>query len=271
MCADFVHKKSLGQHFLNSDVVPRWLVDAATLAPKSTVLEIGPGTGALTKALLADGHTVIALEADARALAVLQETFAEAIASQQLTLVHTDVRELNLEQLGLSDHSFAVVANIPYYLSGHLFRTMLQSSIQPHTLVFLVQKEVAKRVSGKEGDGTKASLLSLAVSVYGDVTYVRTVSRGHFTPPPKVDSGIVAVHHISRDNFTNLDEDWFFTVLHAGFGQKRKQLQRNLRTLLPDVDIAAVLKAHQLPADVRAEDVPLTTWLALSRELATHT
>ena len=135
----FKHKKSLGQNFLTSDVVPNWLCDSADLKRGETVLEIGPGTGRLTKVLLERGVRVIAVEADARAVASLEKTFDQALAKGSLTIHHGDSREITPETLGLMDKEFKVVANIPYYLSGILLRSLLESAIQPTTLVFLMQ------------------------------------------------------------------------------------------------------------------------------------
>lgn len=266
---NFTHKKSLGQHFLTSDMVPRWLCDAAEVNDTDTVLEIGPGTGILTKELLARGAKVITLEADQRAITVLEETFAEPIATGQLVVHHLDVRDLDLAKIeGLNDQQFKIVANIPYYLSGHLFRTCLQTSCQPSDLVFLVQKEVAKRASANETRGEKHSLLSLSIQAYGEVSYVKTVSRGHFNPSPKVDSGIVAVHHISRHNFSNVSETDFFRVLKLGFAQKRKQLLGNLTSTYGRESLQRIFVKLQLPETIRAEDVRLDKWLSLATELA---
>lgn len=268
----FEHKKSLGQHFLNNDVVPKWLVETGAVGALDIILEIGPGTGALTAPLLKTNAKVIALEADERALTILNETFAAEVSSGQLTLIHKDVRSLNLAEFGLTDHSFKVVSNIPYYLSGYLFRTLLESPIQPSDLIFLVQKEVAKRVVESVERGGKSSLLSLSTQVYGTTTYVRTVSSGHFTPPPKVDSAIIAITDITRNNFTKkCSEVNFFTLIHAGFASKRKQLQGNLRVIVNDqAAIAETIAALGVSPAVRAEDLNLKQWLDLTESLSEH-
>lgn len=260
----FQTKKSLGQHFLNSPVVSGWMCDAAQVTTGESILEIGPGTGALTKELLARGARVLALEADERAITVLKTNYHDALASGQLTLMHADVRTLDPKSLtGLSDHSFKLVANIPYYLTGYLFRMFLESPLQPAQLVYLVQKEVAKRITANRSRGEKESLLSLAVKAYGTPLYVRTVPRGHFTPPPKVDSAIISINNISRNGFTELDEKEFFRVLHLGFGQKRKQLLGNLSAEFERETVLHCLSTLNLPATVRAEDVDIEAWLKL--------
>ncbi len=264
MAEKFKTKKSLGQHFLNSPVVSEWMCDAAEIASNDTIVEVGPGTGALTSELLKRGATVIALEADARAIEVLKEKFAKEISARQLTCLHCDVRTLDVAQIpNISNQDYKVVANIPYYLSGMLFRIFFESAVQPSTLVYLVQKEVAERISRSE----KESLLSVAVKTYGEPKYVRTVTKGHFTPPPKVDSAILAVRNINRDLFTNLSETAYFKILHLAFGHKRKQLVGNLAKEFDRETITHILSTLNLQVSTRAEDVPPEMWPTLVQDL----
>ncbi len=264
-------KKSLGQHFLTSPVVPSWMCDAANLHVGDIVLEIGPGTGVLTREIINRGATVVALEADTRAIDILNDSFAAEIMAKKLIIIHSDVRTLDISTIPrLHDHAFKVVANIPYYLSGLLFRTFLEGHIQPSTLVYLVQKEVAKRATSSLERGEKESLLSLSVKAYGTPKYIKTVSRGHFTPPPKVDSGVIAITNISRSSFETLREGFFFEVLHLGFGQKRKQLLGNLAQSFDRATLEAIFKTENLPLDVRAEDMSIERWLKLASLLQTQ-
>lgn len=263
----FEHKKSLGQHFLTSPVVPGWMCDAADIQASDTVIEIGPGTGVLTQELLQRGACVIALETDLRAIAALREKFTDALQRKQLRLHQADVRTFDITELGLKDSSFKVVANIPYYLSGLLFRTYLTHALQPSVLVFLVQKEVAKRICSDFIRGEKESLLSLSVKAYGAPRYVRTVSKGHFTPSPKIDSGIICVQNISRVAFNDVDEELFFEILHLGFGQKRKQLLGNLSKKYDKSALIHIFSTLQIPLHIRAEDLDLKTWLILVKNL----
>ena len=260
MSDKFEHKKSLGQHFLNSEYAPKKMCDAADITAGDLVLEIGPGTGALTKELLARGAHVVALEADLRAIEALRATFTDEMASGQLTVQHGDARAIDFKGLGLQTNEYKVVANIPYYLSGLLFRSILEAEFQPKTLVFLVQKEVAVRIAREK----KESLLSLSVKVFGDPTYICTVSRGHFTPPPKVDSAIIAVTNISKERLKNIDQKAFFDLLHLGFGQKRKQLLGNLSTAYERGAVEQILHSLNLSPTVRAEDISIEVWLELA-------
>lgn len=259
----FEHKKSLGQHFLNSDYVPTLMCEAAKLQTGDTVVEIGPGTGVLTKEILKRGAKVIAIEADTRAITRLEETFPAEIAAKTLQIVHEDARTLDLASLSLEPGSYKVVANIPYYISGLLFRTFLDTDIQPNTLVFLVQKELAERIARDK----KESLLSLSVKVFGDVAYIKTIKRNHFNPPPKVDSAIIAVNNITNDYFTTLSKEQFFETIKAGFSSRRKQLAGNLRQLHTKEHIEASFQKANIPPAIRAEDLTLLDWSTLVTNL----
>ncbi len=259
----FKHKKSLGQNFLTSNVVPEWLCDAGRLEAGETVLEIGPGTGRLTGALLKRGVSVLAIEADERVLPHLKEAFALEIKVGKLKLIHGDARYITPTTLGLKNKQFKVVANIPYYLSGLLLRQFLESPIQPNTLVFLMQKELVSRIARAK----KESLLSLSVRAFGEPNYVRTVVRGHFHPQPNVDSAILAILNINQNNFTDLKADFFFYLLHLGLGKKRKQLIHNLGHEFKRTDITTIFTKLKLSLTVRGEDLDLETWLALAKAL----
>lgn len=260
----FAHKKSLGQNFLTTPVVPNWMCEAGGVTAGDIVIEIGPGTGALTKALLQRGATVYAIETDERAVAVLKETFATEISAGQLYLIYDDVRTFDFGTLGVTTKPYKIVANIPYYLSGFLLRHCLELPKPPTTLVFLMQKEVVERITRDK----KSSLLSLSVLVYGIPKYFKTVSRGHFKPAPNVDSAILAIHNISHVELpTESDREAFFTLLHAGLGQRRKQLLGTLTNLYPRDVLERIFTELMLPLTVRGEDLPIKTWLALFRTL----
>ncbi len=259
-------KKSLGQHFLNNSRVPELMAEAGNVQKGDIVLEIGPGTGVLTRELLKREAYVIALEADIRAVESLKESFGAEITAQKLTLIHGDVREINLLALGLRSGNFKIVANIPYYLSGMLFRIFLESDIQPSDLVFLVQREVAERIARDK----KESLLSLSVKVFGNPRYVKTIGKGNFTPPPKIDSAIIAISSISNEKLRKIPREYFFKILHEGFKSKRKQLLGNLSTIFTREVLTHIFSTLKLPLDVRGEDVSLDIWLSLCEHLLIH-
>ena len=250
---EFQHKKSLGQNFLNNPRISEYVADAGEVTGDDLIIEIGPGTGALTKELLGRGASVVAVEADSRAVKILQETFKEEISSTKLTLLHADIKKFDLTSLNLNPLSFKVVANIPYYLSSYLLRLFLDTDVQPSDLVFLVQKEVAERIARDE----KESLLSLSVKIFGTPQYIKTVKRGNFTPQPKVDSAILKITNIGQERLEGINSEFFFSIIHEGFKSKRKQLLGNLAKNYDRAVLTNIFSTLNLPLDVRAEDVHL--------------
>lgn len=259
-------KKSLGQHFLTNTKVPILMMEAGGVKRGDIVLEIGPGTGVLTRELLKNGAKLIAIEADIRAVESLKESFSAEIKAQMLTIIHGDVRELDLFALGLRPREYKLIANIPYYITGFLFRMFLEHKIHPSDIVFLVQREVAERIVRDK----KESLLSLSVKVFGTPKYIKTVRKGSFIPPPKIDSAVIAINTISKDNFAHIPQEFFFVVLHEGFKSKRKQLFGNLSTLVSREQLVHIFSTLGIDEKVRAEDLPLKQWLTLVEMLYTH-
>lgn len=254
----------LGQHFLTGTWAAKRLADAVVVRPEETILEIGPGKGALTKELLATGGRVVAIEKDAALVLELEKTFAKEIVSGQLTLVADDIRNVTAKKLGLK--KYVVAANIPYYITGEIIRMFLTSDPQPRALALLVQKEVAERILARDG---KESILSLSVKAYGTPKIVAKVSKGNFSPPPSIDSAILLIDNVSREFFSSIDEKTFFDVVKAGFSSKRKLLSGNLKKKF-GADVSATLKQCGLGEKVRAEDVRLEEWQKITNLLDAH-
>ena len=252
-------RAALGQHFLKNNHYARILAESVHASVGDTILEIGPGKGILTRELLATGARVIAIERDP----LLVHTLMMDILNPSLEVVEGDVREFDPTNYGLQAGSYALAANIPYYITGEIIRMFLTTDSQPHTMALLIQKEVARRIID-----TKESLLSLSVKVYGTPKIIATVSRGNFSPPPQVDSAIIAITDISKKNFAHVSEEYFFKVLHAGFAAKRKMLAGNLRNIVSEEKILPALAAAGINAKARSEEVHVEQWLALTKALA---
>lgn len=243
-------KQSLGQNFLMHARIAERIALAAQLGVKDSVCEIGPGTGMLTRELLKLAKRVIAIEADEGLFRELQGEFAKEISEGRLDLVHGDIRTYDLMALPTG---YALVANIPYYLTGEIFRMFLASENQPRSMTLLVQKEVAERIARSK----KESILSLSIKAYGIPKYEFTVPRGAFVPAPNVDSAVLTVRDISRKNFSSTrQEQDFFDLVRAGFAHKRKFVRNNL--------IEAGFTAGEIPEKARAEDLTLAEWLLLT-------
>lgn len=246
----------LGQHFLTSKGAAVKLAQAAGVRPGVSVVEVGPGKGFLTRELLALGGHVIAIEKDE----VLAAALPELMNSPNLEVIMGDVRDFDPSKHGLRAGEYVVAANIPYYITGEIIRSFLETPAQPRTMALLIQKEVAERIVARDG---KESLLSLSVKAYGTPRIVTKVVKGSFSPPPSVDSAVISIDDISRGFFDELDEQHFFKVLHAGFASKRKKLAGNLAKVFGP-QAREALAACGLDDNVRAEDVPLEKW----REIA---
>jgi len=280
-------KKSLGQHFLRSERALEAIVDAGNLAPGDTILEIGPGEGVLTERLLACGSQVVAVEKDEELCGLLKQRFAEEISLGKLVLIHEDILNFEFSDYKLPTTHYKLIANIPYNITGAIFKKFLSTEYQPETMVLLVQKEVAKRIlaqGSKPLDSArgKESILSISVKAYGNPRYVETVKAGSFAPMPKVDSAILAVEGISRDFFQKMAqvshleaelpsvEKRFFEILRAGFGSKRKKLSSNLSKLYPKSRVLEVFENLAMDENTRAEDVSIETWGQLAKRLITN-
>lgn len=254
-------KKSLGQNFLHAPWAFDAICNAADIQPTDTILEIGPGQGALTKHLLAKAGKVIAIEKDDRLIPLLSITFEKEIRAGTFVIVHGDVLETALPE-SLTSGSYKLVANIPYYITGMILQKFLSGAPQPSRAVLMVQKEVAKRIVAND---EVPSILSNSVWVYGEPEFVATVSRGSFQPVPNVDSAILLIKHISKKRFDGLPESFYFEILKKGFHHKRKLLLQNLevpRALQPDV-----CKTVGIHEKARAEELTTEQWLKLARFL----
>lgn len=261
-------KKSLGQHFLRSERVIKRIVDAGEIVPGELIVEVGPGYGVLTKALLAAGARVIAIEADHDLAAELRERFSAELRNGQLEIVVGDVLRLarGSELRELLRGKYKVIANIPYFITGALFRLFLQELPQPTNLIFLVQKEVAEEIVGRNG---KTGILSLAVHAYGVPRYLGIVRREAFVPPPKVDSAIIRVENISHERLRAIGEEDFFQIIRAGLGARRKMLLGNLAKSLkiPRAILLRIFAELDIPATARGEDLTIEKWIAITGAL----
>ena len=264
----------LGQHFLTGLWAAHTLAEAVNVRPGETILEIGPGKGALTRELIATGARVVAVEKDPTLVLGLRETFKRELASQQFELIERDVRDFAPQSSKLEAGSYVLAANIPYYITGEIIRQFLETDVQPRSMALLVQKEVADRIMGKATGNrqqAKESILSLSVKAYGTPKIVAKVSRGNFSPPPSVDSAILLVGDISKKFFDDLDEKIFFKVVKAGFASKRKFLASNLSAVFGKEAVLHAFETCDMSPKIRAEDVPLEKWRALSKTLSSFT
>lgn len=260
-------KKSFGQNFLQDASVLRKIVEAAEIVPGEAVLEIGPGTGALTQALVDAGARVIAVEADHDLIAPLHEKFGDRIELIEgdvlaLDLTHT----LSLTRRGVASAvSFKLVANIPYNITSPILERFLAHEPRPSRMVLMVQKEVADRMTAKPGE---MGLLSVVCQLYAACKKACNVPRGAFRPIPKVDSAVVRLD--LKANAQCPEPESVIKLAKAGFSHPRKQLHGNLAAggFGTSERVKGALASAGLDARARAEALSVDEWVALAKALS---
>lgn len=261
--AAFAPKKSLGQNFLRDPHLLEKIVELADVPAGATVLEIGAGTGTLTRALAQRAGRVLAVEVDERLIPQLQQAFAD---QPHVEIIHGDILTLDLSER-LRDTPYIIVANLPYYITSAILRHVFEHLPRPQRVVITVQREVAERLIAGPGE---MSLLAVSVQYYGQPRLLLRLKPAAFWPPPEVESAVVRIDVYDRPPVDVPDEALFFRVVRAGFGQKRKQLRNALSAGLGlDKDTAgALLQRAGIDPQRRAETLSLEEWAALTRAVA---
>lgn len=256
-------KKRFGQHFLNDLNILNRIADAAEVAPGATVVEIGPGQGALTAVLAERAARVIAVEVDRDLVPLLRDRFS---ARANVAIVEGDVLETTpgrlLAEVGASA-PYIVVANLPYNIAAAVLRAFLEGDVPPERMVVMVQLEVAKSVTSAPGAMT---LLGVATQVYGEARIVMQVPPGAFSPPPKVQSAVVRID-VAPQPRVDVPLATFFRVVRAGFGNPRKQLRNSLSYGLhvKQEVIDATLTSAGIDVTLRPQVLSIDDWAAITR------
>lgn len=250
-------KKSLGQHWLNDERILKQIVQTAEVRPTDTVLEVGPGPGALTELLAINAQKVIAVEYDADLATKLEGRWGN------VEVIEADILDFRLDKL---EPGYKVVANIPYYLTSHLIRRLLETPNTPELIVLLIQKEVAERIVAEPG---QMSILSVSAQHFADVSLGVEVAASYFVPPPRVDSQVVVLRPHQRPQ---IDEKKFFQIVKAGFSEKRKKLVNSLAGGLgiDKIEVATILSELDVETNARAQELTLEQWYRLYERMINH-
>ena len=251
-------RKSLGQHFLSDPRILARIADALDLRSDETVIEIGPGRGGLTQELLARAGRVIAIEIDRLLAAQLRERYA---GDPRLDVVESDVLETNLGVLAGGD--FALVGNVPYYITTPILFHALHPP-RPTRAVYLVQKEVADRLSARPG--TKAyGALTVNVGALASAETLFRIPPGAFSPPPSVDSAVVRITPRATAVVEPNEEEPFRIFVQQAFGMRRKQMRRVVRSIfgVPAARAEELLSAAGIEPEVRPETLSVEQFARL--------
>lgn len=250
--------KSFGQHFLIDRAILQAIVEAAAIQPDDQVLEVGAGTGVLTRELARLAQRVVAVELERDMLSLLASTVG---AYANVEVIARDL--LYLDPLAVfAGMPYKLVANLPYYITARTFRHFLESQNPPRLIVVMVQKEVAQRIVAVPGD---LSLLAISVQFYGRPQIIASVHASAFYPAPRVDSAILRIEVAPQAPLPPAERESFFRVVQAGFSERRKQLHNALTHSLhiKNAEVQQALALAAIEPSRRAETLSISEWLLL--------
>ncbi len=268
-------KPKLGQHFLSDESAAIQIVDALGDISQCTVLEIGPGRGALTGLLARRARRLIAVETDRVLAAQLRMIYG---LSNNVEIIEGDVLAIDLNALfgpkpgttrpGLSlpNEIVRVVGNIPYFLTSDILLRLFEFRKYFESLVLMVQREVADRLVAQPGK-SDYGLLSATAQLYGRVEKLFTLPPDAFSPPPKVHSSVIRITLDSQIEKLQVDEGRFIQFLKHSFSQKRKTLWNNLKSAYPTATLKRALEKANVKPTLRAEALSLETSAKIFRAL----
>ncbi|MBY7141598.1 16S rRNA (adenine(1518)-N(6)/adenine(1519)-N(6))-dimethyltransferase RsmA [Virgibacillus sp. NKC19-3] len=264
----FAFKKSLGQNFLVDANILENMIKHAGIDKATGVIEVGPGIGALTEQLAIYADKVVAFEIDQRLLAILQKTLQDY---DNVQIMHQDILEANVGEVIRSyfepDQPVHIVANLPYYITTPILMKLLRAQLPILTLTVMIQKEVAERMAAKPNTKSYGSL-TVAMQYYTYAEVMMTVPKSVFMPQPNVDSSVLRLTIRDEPPVHVQNETYFFNLVQACFGQRRKTLRNNLiRSFKETYDketINELLEIANIDGSRRGESLDIEEFAALA-------
>ncbi|MCA1024423.1 16S rRNA (adenine(1518)-N(6)/adenine(1519)-N(6))-dimethyltransferase RsmA [Halobacillus litoralis] len=267
----FSFKKSLGQNFLIDVNILKNIIEEAGIHEEAGAIEIGPGIGALTEQLARHADRVVAFEIDQRLLPILEDTLS---AYDNVHVINQDILQADVEQV-IQDQfkqgqPVRVVANLPYYITTPILMKLLMSRLPIDSITVMIQKEVADRMSAEPNTKSYGSL-SIAVQYYTEASVALTVPKTVFMPQPNVDSSVLHLEMRDQPPVQVEDEDFFFDVVKATFGQRRKTLMNNLarhfKGRMDKTELRTRLDEVGIDPSRRGESLSMEEFAALANRL----
>lgn len=272
----FNFKKSLGQNFLIDVNIIHNIIEASDIDAQTGVIEIGPGMGSLTEQLAKNAKKVVAFEIDQRLMPVLEDTMGPY---DNVTVINEDILKADIAHY-VAEHfsdcnKIMVVANLPYYITTPILLNLMQQSLPIDGYVVMMQKEVGERLNAQVGTKAYGSL-SIVAQYYTETSKVLTVPKAVFLPPPNVDSIVVKLMKRDTPIVTVDDEDKFFKMTKAAFGQRRKTINNNYQSLFVNGKankqiILDWLEASDIDTRRRGETLSIKEFAHLYNELKNFT
>lgn len=260
MAAPVRPKKSLGQHFLTDMNVAARIAATIDDCPSLPVVEVGPGTGVLTRFLLEAGRDLTVVELDSESVDYLKAGNVAGLKPERI--VEADFLRLDLAEL-MHGQQFCLIGNYPYNISSQIFFKVLDCRDLIVECSGMLQREVAERICAPEGSKTRG-ILSVLLQVWYSCEYLFTVSEGVFNPPPKVKSGVI---RLRRNDVADPGCDFALmrTVVKTTFGQRRKTIRNSVRSLLPP---GVAFPADSLLGALRPEQLSVEQFVQLTNLVA---
>ena len=255
------YKHDLGQNFLYDDALLEELVQSTSVTKADSVLEIGPGSGMLTKHLCPHAGKVLAVEVDHDIIPFLKVNTA---AFSNLEIVEGDIRKQNLRELCAPlGENFLVIANIPYNITTPIFEVLWESGLSIRQISVMIQKEVAEKLMAAPSTAAYG-LMSVKCQYYCTPRLECIVPAEKFTPPPKVDSAFVHLEMNRCRSAKVQNERRLFSLLRAGFNLRRKTLSNALRSAVEPDALKSAMEQAEISPTARAEELSVDDWIRLS-------
>lgn len=261
-------RKRYGQHYLVDSRVAERIAALVQIAPSEVVLEVGPGTGALTAPLIRRLGRIVAVEIDGYLVSRLRERFGP----EHLRLVEGDVLRLDLEALCVDEHAtrLSIAGNLPYNITGPLLFRLLEQRRSIGRAVLMVQREVARRLVAGPGS-REYGRLTVLLGLYAEIRMAMEVPPRAFRPVPRVDSAVVECQFREQPRCPVADEGVFRQVVHMAFGQRRKMLRNSLARMLTSSErpqLPGIAQRAGIDLAQRPEQLSVTQFARLSDEFA---
>lgn len=262
----FRFSKSLGQNFLIDGNVLDQICDGISLGKDDEVIEIGPGIGTLTRELAERAKSVVAIELDKKLLPILDDTLSDY---DNVKIINEDVLKIDLNKLieeNFENKKVKLAANLPYYITTPIIMSLLESKVNLKSIIVMVQKEVAERMTSAPGKKAYGSL-SIAVGYYSKAEIVTIVPKNAFIPKPNVDSAVIKLDIYDKPKVKVKDEELFFKVTKGAFRLRRKTLLNSLSSSdvgISKEDIKNILNKLDIKENIRGEKLTIEEFALLA-------
>lgn len=255
--------KKLGQNFLINQQIIDEIIEKSQITKEDTVLEIGPGLGSLTKALMQNAKRVIAVELDENMVNILNNRFN----NENLEIINDDILKININEITDKYGKIKVVANLPYYITTPIVMKLLEEEYNIESITVMVQKEVGERLCADPGSRDFGAV-TVGVNFYSKSKVIIDVPKDNFMPVPEVDSCVIKLDILDEPPVILKDKKRFFRLVKAAFSQRRKTINNSLASgEFSKESVLAVLNKLGIDAKLRAEDLSIQDFANITNEL----